>query len=317
MTNIWWRYAAVWGCVAALAVAAGPAAAERVTYIHTDALNSPVVGTDSAGEVLWQEYYRPYGDRERLTGDGNNSVWFTGKAQDPDTLLVYMGARYYNPLLGRFISIDPAPIDDGDPRSVNRYSYAANNPFGYVDPDGREIRIAGATADVTQFIDQAYRATGFRLKNDGGNLVATGARNAAVGSKYAARVLSLALSSTDVIDVTVVRDKPGVIVDSFYTSELDVADLASFFRKSNTLGAAVLTHVINERAYSVSQGAGYLDSHLSALAAESRVMGVTSRVESAYPAYVPNGVLTFDYFDSTGRLKYRYQFGIDANRTPQ
>ncbi|WP_344808533.1 RHS repeat-associated core domain-containing protein, partial [Allohahella marinimesophila] len=51
--------------------------------------------------------------------------------------LVHMGARFYDPTSGRFISPDPAGINPTDPRTVNRYVYANNNPYAYVDPDGR------------------------------------------------------------------------------------------------------------------------------------------------------------------------------------
>jgi hypothetical protein len=107
----------------------------------------------------------------------------------------------------------------------------------------------------------------------GGVLVQEGARNSAVGSNLAANVLTLALQSKDTIKVDTVKDKPNVFVDAFATNEVDVADLAGFFNKSNTLGAAVLSHVINERAFAISQGVGYLPAHQSALSVESRVMG--------------------------------------------
>ena len=46
-----------------------------------------------------------------------------------------MQARYYDPVIGRFMSNDP--IGFRDVHSFNRYAYANNNPYKYVDPDGR------------------------------------------------------------------------------------------------------------------------------------------------------------------------------------
>ena len=69
--------------------------------------------------------------------NANNSLWFTGKSYEPSTGLSYMGARYYAPALGRFIGMDPKEVDPEDVHSFNRYAYANNNPFKYVDPDGR------------------------------------------------------------------------------------------------------------------------------------------------------------------------------------
>ncbi len=49
-----------------------------------------------------------------------------------------MGARYYNPALGRFMAMDPVGFQEGNIHSHNRYTYANNNPYKFVDPDGRE-----------------------------------------------------------------------------------------------------------------------------------------------------------------------------------
>jgi hypothetical protein len=50
-----------------------------------------------------------------------------------------MLARYYTSTAGRFLSVDPASSssDPLQPQSWNRYSYAANNPLRYIDPDGQ------------------------------------------------------------------------------------------------------------------------------------------------------------------------------------
>ncbi|MDG4556293.1 MAG: RHS repeat-associated core domain-containing protein [Candidatus Contendobacter sp.] len=121
----------------------GAARADVITYFHNDPAGSPVVATDANGNLLWKETYRPYGER-LLNGarPDTNRLWFTGKPQDPDTGLSYLGARYYSPQLGRFMGIDPKAVDPGDPHSFNRYAYANNNPYKYVDPDGRGPEVA-------------------------------------------------------------------------------------------------------------------------------------------------------------------------------
>jgi RHS repeat-associated protein len=116
-----------------------------VTYFHNDLAGFPVAASDSSGTIIWRESYRPYG--ERLTNAStsqDNSQWYTGHRQDAESGLVYMGARHYDPLIGRFLSIDPAPFTEGNPHSFNRYAYANNNPVKFVDPDGREIVSANA-----------------------------------------------------------------------------------------------------------------------------------------------------------------------------
>jgi len=54
--------------------------------------------------------------------------------------LLDLDARYYDPLIGRFYSNDP--IGFHDVHSFNRYAYANNNPYKYVDPDGRSSKRA-------------------------------------------------------------------------------------------------------------------------------------------------------------------------------
>jgi RHS repeat-associated protein len=126
-----------------------PAAAGTVTYFHNDLAGSPVVATDASGQVLWRESYRPYG--ERLTHSpaaSGNTVWFTSRRQDAETGLVYMGARYYDPVAGRFVSPDPVGFEEPNLHSFNRYAYANNNPYRYKDPDGRA---AETILDVVSF----------------------------------------------------------------------------------------------------------------------------------------------------------------------
>jgi hypothetical protein len=48
-----------------------------------------------------------------------------------------MQQRYYDPIAGRFLSVDPVTTDAKTGSSFNRYVYGNNNPYKYKDPDGR------------------------------------------------------------------------------------------------------------------------------------------------------------------------------------
>lgn len=112
-------------------------AGETVTYFHNDAVGSPLLATDANGLQVWKEAYRPYGDRLiQSAAAAANEVWFAGASVDEATGLSYMGARYYDATLGRFVAVDPLQICILDPHSLNRYAYANNNPFRFVDPTG-------------------------------------------------------------------------------------------------------------------------------------------------------------------------------------
>ena len=61
---------------------------------------------------------------------------FTGKEKDSETGYYYFGARYYNPDLSLWLSVDP--MADKYP-SLSPYNYCAWNPMKIVDPDGAEM----------------------------------------------------------------------------------------------------------------------------------------------------------------------------------
>lgn len=110
---------------------------DYTTYYHNDHLGSPAAATDERGDVLWRAHYRPYGERQEDPKSANfGNLGYTGHAQDPDSQLVYAGARYYDPLIGRFLAVDPAPVASSAPGSFNRYSYTLNNPYRFTDPNG-------------------------------------------------------------------------------------------------------------------------------------------------------------------------------------
>ncbi len=114
-------------------------------FYHADHLGSAIALTDNVTTVVWDRTYFPYGGRfaGELSGPVQNTHQYTGKEFDEDfTQLAYYGARYYNPSIGRFMSVDPAGIDITNPQSWNRYAYVQNNPFSYVDPDGEILETA-------------------------------------------------------------------------------------------------------------------------------------------------------------------------------
>lgn len=124
-------------------------AAEHVTYIHFDALGSAIAGSDAAGASVWREDYQPYGDRIVSDGSTGNNLWYTGKASYENFGLSYFGARWYDPVVGRFTGIDPVGYQEDNIHSFNRYAYANNNPYKFVDPDGRASIIAAFRRDCS------------------------------------------------------------------------------------------------------------------------------------------------------------------------
>jgi len=125
-------------------------AGDVVYFYHNDHLGSPLAMTDTADppNVVWRRDYKPFGEEIELQTDTPNTHSYTGKEFDAETGLYYYGARYYDPTIGRFISVDPVGGKPQNPQTWNRYAYTLNNPYKYVDPDGRDPK---AVADAIRF----------------------------------------------------------------------------------------------------------------------------------------------------------------------
>ena len=118
---------------------------ETLTYQHTDALGSPVAVTNTSRGIVETSEFEPYGkllNRPLTDGPG-----YTGHVSDAATGLSYMQQRYYDPGIGRFLSMDPVSADSASGGNFNRYWYANNNPYKFTDPDAKQG--AGPECEVT------------------------------------------------------------------------------------------------------------------------------------------------------------------------
>ena len=139
---------------------------EETTYYHTDALGSPVAATDDEGELVWEQHYGPWGTPLESTED--NALWYTGAPLDDATDLTYLQARWYSAGDARFLAADAVDFQEENVQSFNRYAYANNNPYTYVDPDGSvpllavgwgAVKFAGYAAAAYD-AHQAYQGSG-------------------------------------------------------------------------------------------------------------------------------------------------------------
>jgi RHS repeat-associated protein len=105
-------------------------------YQHTDALGSPVAVTNTSGTVIDRTDWEPYG--AAIGKPTYQGVGYAGHVMDGATGLTYMQQRYYDPGIGRFLSVDPVTADGNTGSNFNRYWYANNNPYRFTDLDGRE-----------------------------------------------------------------------------------------------------------------------------------------------------------------------------------
>jgi RHS repeat-associated protein len=113
---------------------------ERRLFYHSDHLGGVGVVSDERGSVVSRREYTPWGETVLETGPqgGPSEVAyaFDGQRLDEATGLYYMGSRHYDPVMGRFLSPDSQVPDPENPKALNRYAFALDNPVRYVDPSG-------------------------------------------------------------------------------------------------------------------------------------------------------------------------------------
>ena len=112
-------------------------------YYINDHLGSTSLVMNQSGQIEQRIDYEPFGvEHVNQVIAFNARHTFTGQRKDTETGLMYFGARYYDPMIGRFTQPDPAILTpdvqmQANPQLLNPYSYAVNNPLRYTDPDGK------------------------------------------------------------------------------------------------------------------------------------------------------------------------------------
>ncbi|SMC29648.1 RHS repeat-associated core domain-containing protein, partial [Andreprevotia lacus DSM 23236] len=110
---------------------------EQLHYYHCDHLGTPQELSDQHGNLAWQASYKAWGEAKEVISDAakkagiHNPFRFQGQYYDHETGLHYNRHRYYDPVIGRFVSKDPIGLAGG----LNIYQYAPN-AVQWVDPLG-------------------------------------------------------------------------------------------------------------------------------------------------------------------------------------
>jgi len=97
-----------------------------VYYLHGDHLGSTSLTTDDTGAIVSEVRYLPYGQERWSNGSSVTDFGFTSQRAEKSFGLMDYNARYYSPLLGRFVSPDSIVPDTLNPAAWNRYSYVLN-----------------------------------------------------------------------------------------------------------------------------------------------------------------------------------------------
>jgi RHS repeat-associated protein len=107
-----------------------------LSWIIDDHHGTASMSVDPATQAVTRRYSTPFGGaRGTAVATWPDDKGFLGKTQDQATGLTHVGAREYDPSIGRFISVDPILSPDVH-ESVNGYTYARNAPVSFSDPTG-------------------------------------------------------------------------------------------------------------------------------------------------------------------------------------
>lgn len=232
------------------------AIADTITYFHNDISGSPLAATDSAGNLLWKENYKPYGEKlSKSAASVGNKIGFHGKAYDDGTGLSYMGARYYDPVLGRFMGVDPVGVDPNNLHSFNRYAYTNNNPYKFVDPDGREAISTDSrnNKSIASMINALTTKT-FTFNHDN-KLEVTNAPTRA-GSAYYTSRLEQAIESKNVAYIRL----GDTVHDHTQGADVNVSDFGGAATTSYPDGSSHLITIGSNITDSQAEGGGFTQS---------------------------------------------------------
>ncbi|MEV4621174.1 RHS repeat-associated core domain-containing protein [Asanoa sp. NPDC049573] len=107
----------------------------QVTWLVTDQQNTQTIAVAAGNQAITTRRQLPFGETRGSAPSWPNAKGFVGGDKDPSGL-THVGAREYDPSIGRFISADPV-FDGLDPQSLTGYAYAANTPVTSTDPTGK------------------------------------------------------------------------------------------------------------------------------------------------------------------------------------
>lgn len=161
-----------------------------------------------------------------------------------------MQQRYYDPIAGRFLSVDPVTTDANTGELFGRYHYANNNPYRFMDPDGRQSWPVEKTSDGRVII-----TSGFGPRNTG----IPGASTNHNGTDFRARQGAAIMSAQDGKIASIDnREKGG---DTIYIANND-GSMNGYAHTAAASGLKVGDAVSEGQKIGTSNGSGTKQPHL-------------------------------------------------------
>ena len=151
-------YTAAGHAVASRAATAG-ISGSTITWLATDPQTTATTEYNPTAGTPTVRRYDPFGNTRGTNPTWANDRGYLNAPADPFTTTTQLGARTYQPTLGRFLTDDPI-LDTGDPQSINGYAYADNNPATNTDPTGAICGNDGGNANCNRDGGQGSSSNG-------------------------------------------------------------------------------------------------------------------------------------------------------------
>ena len=250
---------------------------DRHFYLK-DHLGSVRVTVDEEGEPIGFDDYYPYGlqmpTRSSNTSNPNDRYKFTNNERDTEAGLTidYFGARYYDPMLGSFYSIDR--FYEKYP-SLSPYQYTAGNPMIFVDVNGDSLILKGEEKDIEAFLNVANKKLGgaYSVEVDENGLISVtsnGGKLDASGKAFYDVLMGAASHDVGKVELKL-GEAP--LIDSFDQEILDMSDINSIVDGKYLTKAGALAHALAEQTSKQLDGSGYNLAHQIGNRAQSLVDG--------------------------------------------
>ncbi|MFI1223148.1 MULTISPECIES: RHS repeat-associated core domain-containing protein [unclassified Streptomyces] len=157
---------------------------KAIAYLINDHQGTAMTAIAVGSLALTRRKQLPFGGLRSEQSTAFGSRGFVGGTNDP-TGLTHLGAREYDPVLGRFLSVDPV-IDFNDPAQMNAYSYAHNSPLTKSDPTGLrpDGPVGGNSYNDERWASDRGMTAGYTKKNSKWVWKQTPKKDAASQRKY-------------------------------------------------------------------------------------------------------------------------------------
>ncbi|WP_406359489.1 RHS repeat-associated core domain-containing protein [Streptomyces sp. NBC_00715] len=143
-TTKYWAQRYYTGAGSTIALRSNKTGMSALTWLAADQHGTSSLAVDAVTQNFSKRYSTPFGaQRSGGTGTWPDDKAFLGAAADAASGLTHLGAREYDPLTGRFLSVDPL-LEVDKQQTLNGYTYGAQNPLAFADPSGMGLACGGA-----------------------------------------------------------------------------------------------------------------------------------------------------------------------------